>query len=159
MLSVTQPTFATALVGGAHLAVCGYRAPVIYQDWFLGVRPYPEYSRSNSYPWSPFPPMRARPGPGLRMISWSTPALVGGAHVAAVLSADSARFGAIGLALEPFVGGNKGLCFEALAISRSRGPARSDHISDKAHAVQGYLADKKKPPPLDHHRALCIVLL
>ena len=25
---------------------------------------YPEYSRANSYPWSPFPPRRARPGPG-----------------------------------------------------------------------------------------------
>ena len=23
-----------------------------------------EYSRANSYPWSPFPPRRARPGPG-----------------------------------------------------------------------------------------------
>ena len=27
------------------------------------LRPYPEYSRANSYPWSPFPPRRARPGP------------------------------------------------------------------------------------------------
>ena len=27
-------------------------------------RAYPEYSRANSYPWSPFPPRRARPGPG-----------------------------------------------------------------------------------------------
>ena len=25
---------------------------------------YPEYSRANSYPWSPSPPRRARPGPG-----------------------------------------------------------------------------------------------
>ena len=25
---------------------------------------YPEYSRANSYPWSPFPPRRARSGPG-----------------------------------------------------------------------------------------------
>ena len=25
---------------------------------------YPEYSRANSYPWSPLPPRRARPGPG-----------------------------------------------------------------------------------------------
>jgi len=25
---------------------------------------YPEYSRANSYPWSPFPPRRAHPGPG-----------------------------------------------------------------------------------------------
>ena len=34
--------------------------------WVCGVcvRPYPEYSRANSYPWSPFPPRRARPGPG-----------------------------------------------------------------------------------------------
>ena len=30
------------------------------------VLPYPEYSRANSYPWSPFPPRRARPGPGPR---------------------------------------------------------------------------------------------
>ena len=29
------------------------------------LRPWPEYSRANSYPWSPFPPRRARPGPGL----------------------------------------------------------------------------------------------
>ena len=28
------------------------------------VRPYPEYSRANSYHWSPFPPRWARPGPG-----------------------------------------------------------------------------------------------
>jgi len=28
------------------------------------LRPYPEYSRANSYPWSPPPPRRARPGPG-----------------------------------------------------------------------------------------------
>ena len=28
------------------------------------LRPYPEYSRANSYPWSPFHPRRARPGPG-----------------------------------------------------------------------------------------------
>jgi len=28
------------------------------------LRPYPEHSRANSYPWSPFPPRRARPGPG-----------------------------------------------------------------------------------------------
>jgi len=28
------------------------------------LRPYPEYSRANSYPWSPFPPRRARPGSG-----------------------------------------------------------------------------------------------
>ena len=27
-------------------------------------RPHPEYSRANSYPWSPFSPRRARPGPG-----------------------------------------------------------------------------------------------
>ena len=26
--------------------------------------PYLEYSRANSYPWIPFPPRRARPGPG-----------------------------------------------------------------------------------------------
>ena len=26
--------------------------------------PYPAYSLANSYPWSPFPPRRARPGPG-----------------------------------------------------------------------------------------------
>ena len=30
----------------------------------LPVRPYPEYSRDNSYSWSPFLPRRARPGPG-----------------------------------------------------------------------------------------------
>ena len=28
------------------------------------LRPYSEYSRANSYPWRPFPPRRARPGPG-----------------------------------------------------------------------------------------------
>ena len=28
------------------------------------LRPYLESSRANSYPWSPFPPRRARPGPG-----------------------------------------------------------------------------------------------
>ena len=35
--------------------------------WVWGlrdVRPYPEYSRANSYSWSPPPPRRARPGPG-----------------------------------------------------------------------------------------------
>ena len=76
------------------------------------------------------------------MISWSTPALLGGVHVAAVSSADSAHVGAIGLALEPFFGGNKGLCFETLATSHSRGPARSHHIRNKSRALQGYLAHR-----------------
>ena len=30
------------------------------------LRPHLEYSRANSYPWSPLPPMRARAGPGRR---------------------------------------------------------------------------------------------
>ena len=29
---------------------------------------YPKYSRANAYPWSPFPPRRARPGPGPRIL-------------------------------------------------------------------------------------------
>ena len=33
------------------------------------VRPYPEYSRAHFYPWSPFPPRRARAGPGLHMLA------------------------------------------------------------------------------------------
>jgi len=28
------------------------------------LRPHPDYSRANSYPLSPFPPRRTRPGPG-----------------------------------------------------------------------------------------------
>ena len=30
----------------------------------FALRPYPKYSRANSYHWSHFPPRRARPGPG-----------------------------------------------------------------------------------------------
>ena len=38
-------------------------APTTSSPW-SPLRPYPEYSRANPYPWSPFPPRRARPGPG-----------------------------------------------------------------------------------------------
>jgi len=44
------------------------------------LRPYPEYSRANSYPWSPFPPRRARPGPGAH----TCPRTSAGGHAAAL---------------------------------------------------------------------------
>ena len=37
---------------------------LIHSPSFWLPRPCPEDSRANSYPWSPFPPRRARPGPG-----------------------------------------------------------------------------------------------
>ena len=49
----------------------GTRAPTVNRSLyrspprFSPLRPYPECSRANSYPWSPFPPRRARPGAGL----------------------------------------------------------------------------------------------
>ena len=58
--------------GGCHP---GFRGPRPHQADYLQLagrqgrfhpatlRPYPEYSRANSYPSSPFPPRRARPGP------------------------------------------------------------------------------------------------
>ena len=45
-------------------ALCGWRVV-----GGLLLRPYPESSRANSYPWSPFPPRRARPGPSPYMMS------------------------------------------------------------------------------------------
>ena len=41
----------------------GGDAGALLQEYWQ-VRPHPEYSRANSYPWSPFPLRRARPRPG-----------------------------------------------------------------------------------------------
>jgi len=37
---------------------------MIHSRRYVPLRSYPKYSRAKSYPWSPFPPRRARPGPG-----------------------------------------------------------------------------------------------
>jgi len=43
---------------GVPLEVVG---PVVHQIVRDPLRPYPEYSRANSYPWSPFPPEAGPP--------------------------------------------------------------------------------------------------
>ena len=59
----TDPSFKLHLYPQLVRAEC--------EDWVLEgpLRPYPEYSRANSYPWSPSPSRRSRPGPGLHKTS------------------------------------------------------------------------------------------
>ena len=57
------PTHCT-YVQVVHSALSIVDFPAPYQNLPKVLRPYPEYSRANSYPWSPFPPRRACPGPG-----------------------------------------------------------------------------------------------
>jgi len=49
---------------------------------------------------------------------------------------------------------------ESLSIRKKKkmGHHAMGRTSGRDAKVQGYLADKKRPPPLDHHRAYCKIL-